>query len=526
MKRTLAIAALAALSAPSYGQGTLSGDFMTNLNVFQNDPEIIEPNNPLYEKMKSGGEGWLSLRYNYNGFTATMRVDAFQNSNLKYLTRPMTAFGIGAFSLNKQFKDLDITAGYIYDQVGSGILFRSYEDRGLLIDNALVGAMAKYKVNENIMIKGFAGQQKNNNGINTFYAPIIKGLNIEGNFSGNKIHVTPGVGMLNRTLDQGSMDAVVSTINSMPVDQRFEPMYNTYAFTGYNTLTWGEFSWYAEGAYKTHEAINVNGVLKDAAGNVEYSTLGWARKGIGVNLSGKRTENFVMRTSPNQTLLDGMMNWQPVVATIRPQRLLARYSPASQDVSEMAYKADVLLAPSDNFNATLTYTHINTLDDQELYREAYADAEYRGFNKWVLYAGIQYMEYNLQVYRNEPFAQPIMYSITPFAEATYRFNAKHSIRTEWEYQHSDQDMGSWLFGLVEFNIAPKFSFALSDMYNIKPTPGNDKTHYYNIFAAYTKGPHRFTLAYVKQVAGINCTGGVCRYEPAFSGLKGTLTTSF
>jgi hypothetical protein len=524
MKKIFLFVAISTLSVHSFAQGTLSGDIMTNLNIFQNDQAIIAPNNPLYEQAKSGGEGWMNLRYNNNGFTATMRVDAFQNSNLKYLTKPMTAYGIGAFSLSKDIGDLSVTAGYIYDQIGSGILFRSYEDRGLLIDNALVGLLMKYKVSKNLSIKGFSGQQKNNNAINTFYAPIIKGINIEGDFAVKKVHLAPGLGMINRTLDQTSMDAIVATINSMPLSDRFVPMYNTYAFTGYNTLTFKNLSWYAEGAYKTHETINNNGTLQDKAGNVEYSTLGWAKKGIALNVSGKRTENFVMRTSPNQTLLDGMMNWQPVVATIRPQRLLARYTPASQDISEMAYKGDVLLAPNDNFNTTLTYTSINTLTGDKLYREAFADAEYRGIKNWIIGGGIQYMEYNLQVYRSEPL--PMMFAITPFAEVTYRFDEKHSIRTEWEYQDSKQDLGSWLFGLVEFNIAPKWSFALSDMYNIKPTPGNEKTHYYNVFTAYTKGPHRFTLAYVKQVAGINCTGGVCRYEPAFSGIKGSITTSF
>jgi len=51
-------------------------------------------------------------------------------------------------------------------------------------------------------------------------------------------------------------------------------------------------------------------------------------------------------------------------------------------------------------------------------------------------------------------------------------------------------------------------------------------HYPNVFMAYTKDANRFTLQYVKQVDGINCTGGVCRYEPAFSGFKIGVTSSF
>ncbi len=122
-----------------------------------------------------------------------------------------------------------------------------------------------------------------------------------------------------------------------------------------------------------------------------------------------------------------------------------------------------------------------------------------------------------------------MLSYIPFFEVVYKIDKKKSIRTEWEFQSTAQDYGSWIFGLVEFNIAPKWSFAVSDMYNVTPgplaPPGNG-LNYYNIFMAFTKGPHRFTLSYVKQVEGINCTGGVCRYEPAFSGIKFGVTSQF
>jgi hypothetical protein len=137
------------------------------------------------------------------------------------------------------------------------------------------------------------------------------------------------------------------------------------------------------------------------------------------------------------------------------------------------------------------------------------------------------MRYNQEIYQIKP-GVPIVESFIPFAEVTYRFDSKHSIRTQWEYQHTEQDFGSWIFGLVEFNIAPKWSFAVSDMYNIDPGPAavTGAHHYYNVFTAFTKGPHRFTASYVKQVEGINCTGGVCRYEPAFSGVRLGITSSF
>ncbi len=528
-----ALLVLACTVSGAAAQGTLSGDLQMNVNFFQRDSSIGATTPTLYDKYLSGGEGWLTFRYNYKGFTAFARIDAFNNSNLKNPTEALTAFGIGAFSLSKEFKNLTITGGYIYDQIGSGILFRAYEDRGLLIDNALVGLHLRYRLGNNLTVKAFTGQQKlvTQSSVSGRYEPIIKGFNAEGDFSaGKKAHLAPGIGILNRTMDENSLNIVESGINAQPLTDRFLPRYNTYAFTGYNTLTVGDFTWYAEGAFKTHEAIKVNDYYYDHDGSVLYSTLGFARKGIAINLTGKRTENFVMRTSPKETLNDGVINWQPVVARLRPQRLIARYTPASQDVSEEAAGADVLISPKENLDITLNYTHINTLTNVKLYREAYAEVEYRSAEKFIVIAGAQYMQYNQDLYQTKPL-YPIVEAITPFAEITYRITPKKSIRVEAEYQHTVQDMGSWAYLLVEYNIAPRWSFTLADMYNTEPRHAGVKTgekgqHYPYVFMAYSQGPHRVTLAYVKQTEGINCTGGVCRYEPAFSGVRLGITSTF
>ena len=545
MKKSAILFLLLALSCRVFAQGTFSGDLMMNLNFFMRDTNIKASGNPLYDNALSGSEGWLSLRYsNTNGFTFFVRADAFNNSNLKYNAQTNTDFGIGAWNATKEFNDLTISIGTIYDQIGSGILFRAYEDRGLLIDNALVGLELKYRLTDKIALKGFTGQQKNNSIINNIinnvrYAPVIKGFNAEGDFNFGKLHLNPGIGVLNRTLDATSMQAVAATINGYELSKRFEPMYNMYAFTAYNTLTYKNLSWYAEGAYKTHEAISeqVNGLtsLVDKPGNVQYTSINYGQKGIALSLSGRRSQDFVMRTSPNETLLAGMLNWQPIVAVLRPMRLMSRYTPASMEVSEMAGTANLLLSPNDVTNFTLTYTHINTIEGQKLYREAYVEGLYQGLDSWIFEGGVQYMEYNILQYQTRASSNnfPIQYAVTPFAEITYKINEKRSLRFEAQYMEAQHDYGSWAFALLEYTVAPKWSISASDMYNIAPNKGTDNlnyknpgNHYYNFFTSYTKGPHRFTIAYVKQVDGINCTGGVCRYEPAFSGVKGTLTTSF
>lgn len=505
--------------------GMLSGDIMINGNFFQRDPSIGASDNPLYDNLLSGTEAWMGLRYSYGTFSAYLRLDGFANSNLKNPVVGMTGFGIGAFTLAKEFNKLTATFGYIYDQIGTGIIFRSYEDRGMLIDNALVGAHLKYQISDGLKIKGFAGQQKN---VFERYQPIIKGAALEGNYSlSEKVFIAPTFGVVNRTLDKVSMDNIVNTINSFPYEDRFVPQYNTYAFTFYNNLSVGNFNWDIEGSYKTSEAINdYNGRLMNRDGTVVYTSLNYATKGFGINVLGKRTENFVMRTSPSETQANGgMINWQPILAQIRPQRLISRYVPASQDLSEQGIAINADFTPKDNYSFNVSYTHINTLDDIKLFREAVVETNILSVPKTIINAGVHYMEYNQDYYQFKP-GVPMVKAITPYAEVTYSFTQLLSGKFSLQYMDTKQDFGSWLYGGMEFSIASKFSFAVSDMWNIKPNGNSEKQHYYNIFASYISGAHRFSIAWVKQVEGINCTGGVCRYEPAFNGLKLNVVSSF
>jgi hypothetical protein len=528
---------LSGLGSVASAQGRLSGDIMTNVNFYIRDTNIGAFDNNLYDNYLSGGEAWLSLRYADNkGFAATVRFDGFQNTNLLIPTSAYTAAGIGAFNLRKEFKKLTIEGGHIYDQIGSGVLWRAYEDRGLLIDNALFGLKLKYQLTDHLKVKGFTGQIKRR-GEFTRYEPIVKALNIETDFGvGEKGYNTLGVGALTRTMDQASIAGVVNSVNGLDSADRFVPKYNTHAGTIYNTLNYGAFTWFVEAAVKSNEAIAFNAEdIYTAPGTSLYSTLGFAVNKLGINAAIKRTENFVMRTSPNETALNGLYNWQPIIAQIRTQRVIARYSPQSQDVSEQAANLNVFYNPTDKLGINVSYTHINTLQDNifteptKLFREAWGEVEYRGFKKFIIHVGAQYMEYNQELYQIQADA-PLVYAFTPFTEVVYKIDKQHSLRMEAQYMETKQDYGSWLFGLLEYNISPKWSFAVTDMYNIKPSgingEGREPTHYPNVFVAYTKGPHRFTGQYVKQVEGINCTGGVCRFEPAFSGFKFGMTSSF
>jgi hypothetical protein len=248
----------------------ISGELQSNINFYENDTSIVVKGNPLYENYKSGSESWLALRYSGdNGFNANVRIDGFQNSNIFNPNNAYTAAGLGMYNISKEWDNLTITAGHIYDQIGSGIIYRAYEDRALLIDNALFGMQLKYQFNDKLNVKAFTGQVRN---LFDKYNPVIKGINFESELDYKKSHFNPGIGLVNRTLDKPSMDKVVSVINALPITERFIPHYNYYAATLYNTLNLGPISWYVEGAFKTQEAINnAQGILVNKNGTVFYT---------------------------------------------------------------------------------------------------------------------------------------------------------------------------------------------------------------------------------------------------------------
>ncbi|MBC8045732.1 MAG: hypothetical protein H7Y00_02965 [Fimbriimonadaceae bacterium] len=510
-----------------FAQSQFSGDLQVNSEFYQPDSVIGATGTPHYDNLKSGLDVWLQLNYQNPsaGLEAGLRLDIFNNSNLHDPGVPYTDQGIGKWYIAKTLNAFKITGGYIYEQFGSGLVYRSYEERPLGIDNALFGLELEYNINENWNIKALAGQQKN---LFDSYNPVLKGVNINGfiPFSDSSIiKIAPGASFLNRTIDEDNMNLIAAAINNYDLEDRFVPKYNMYAGSVYNTLTIKNISWYIEYAMKTHEAIkNASGNLIDTDGNVIYTTLAYSQKGFGITGQFRKANNWVLRTSPNELLLDGIMNYLPALTKQNSLRLTARYQDVAQELGETAYQFNVTYTPKKGYTITANYSDAVSADNIQLWREAYIDLEIRK-SKYKLLVGAQYVLYNQKILEAHPLDTTIT-PITPFTEFTYKFDKKKSLRIELQYQNNDGDYGSWIYGLAEFNIAPKWSFTASDMYNFDPLKTDKALHFPLIAAVYTQKANRFSLSYVKQLEGIVCTGGVCRFEPAFSGLKFQIISTF
>ncbi len=528
----------------------ITGSLQTHGNFFISDSAIGAVNTPQYDHQKFGAESWLNLNYSNWGFDVGVRFDLFNNSNLLNPSASFNGQGIGRWYVHKSIDKFDLTGGYFYDQIGSGIIYRSYEERSLMIDNALFGVKVGYQFNDNWNVRAFTGKQKEQFGT---YSTNIRGAVFEGFIrpdSTKSLTLAPGVGVVARTYNDETIGQIVNTIASYDPIDSIGAQYNTYAATLFNTLSAGPITWYVEGAYKTKDVLfdplalkasGGKGKLRNADGYTIYTSVSYAQNGLGITLEGKRTQDFSFRQNPFVTGVQGAINFLPPMAKQNTYRLTTRFSPATQELGEQALQLDVKYALTKKLSLGLNVSDIRLLDDTELYREITPELTYKYKRKWQLIAGYQRLKYNMAIYQGKPGRAGkdgkadynYVDANTYYTEYLYRFTPRRSIRVEAQYLDTHEEFGSWAFLLAEVGLAPHWLIYASDMYKIPHSeevlPEKeifDNKHFPSVGIVYTHKANRFSIAYVKQVEGINCAGGVCRYEPTFHGVQLRINSSF
>jgi len=541
-------------------QNRITGNLQSNGNFFIADEKIGATGTPQYDYQKFGAESWVNLNYSNWGFDLGLRFDMFNNSNLLNPQGSFSGEGIGRWFIKKKIDKFEASAGYLYDQIGAGIIFRAYEERALLIDNALVGLKVGYNFNENWRIKAFTGHTKRQ--FKT-YDSTVRGAVLEGFIkpdSTKAFTLAPGIGVVARTFGDETVNDIVNTIATYAPQDSTGAQYNTYAATFFNTMTAGNVTWYLETAFKSKDVINDIfapnarggvGKLVNRPGYTVYTSVSYAAHGLGITVEMKRTKDFAFRTVPfpQTPPIQGPLNFLPPMAKQNTYRLTARFSPQTQELGEQAIQIDLKYKINKKLAVGLNISDIQNLDGKELYREITPEFTLKQSKKWQLIGGVQLLHYNMPVYQGKADAKdesdPIEFlgggqadyvdGLTPYAEFLYKFSPRKSMRLEAQYLLTDDEFGSWVNAVAEFGWAPHWLCYVSDMYkiphhNAAEYPASktkyDGLHYPSVGLVYTQKANRFSIAYVKQVEGINCAGGICRFEPTFHGVRLNISSSF
>jgi len=152
---SLLLAILTVSGNAQINQANFTGNIESTFQ-YLNDDSLIGATQPASKGLLNS---YMNVFYTQGNFKAGMRVESYLPRIQGYpATFDGTGIGMRYIGFSNSF--VDVTVGSIYEQFGSGLALRAYEDRGLGYDNMLDGARLILRPKKGITIKGVYGYQR------------------------------------------------------------------------------------------------------------------------------------------------------------------------------------------------------------------------------------------------------------------------------------------------------------------------------------------------------------------------------
>lgn len=534
--------------------GQVHGNFSSDIQYYNEDSAI----GAVVLPQKMGANAWANLIYTNGAFEAGGRFESYTPPLAGYPAGlPYSGSGVGFRYARYTMSDLEVTVGNFFEQFGQGMIFRSYEERYLGVDNAMDGIRVKYRPVPGLMLKGFVGQQRLNFANEAVKGPgTVRGFDAEISLS-------------------EFFDSTWTSANNLILGGSFVSKYqedrdpllelpeNVGAYAVRANFTTPKWNLYAEYAYKINDPNNKNGfIYKDGQGlllNATYSV-----KGFGLSLGAHSFDNMFYQSDRSAaTPFDLNINFLPPLAKQHTYNLPATLYPyATQPNSEWAAQGELFYKWKKGtaiggkygtkiaVNASLAYsqdtTRLGAVDDttaRKGYRsEFFTPGDRRYFQDinvelrkkvsehWELALTYLNVAYDIDIIQGKP-GKSVIYTDMFILEGLHNFSDRTSLRFELQHLSTKQDQGNWATALAELTFSPHWFLAAMDQYNYIGSPeleakGQEQLHYPIGSVGYIRGGNRFQMNYGRQRAGIFCVGGVCRQVPAANGLTLSITSTF
>lgn len=544
----LLVASVAGANAQGIMGGHVTGNIQLDGQISKADSIIGAADVP--EKLLMNARA--DILYTNGNFSAGLRFEAYQNPMLGFNAK-YKGQGVANYFAAYNGERISITAGNFYEQFGSGMILRAYEDRYLGLDNSLLGLNVTLRPFDGVTLKALAGRQR-------YYweygAGLVRGIDGEVNFNSiiksmadSKLRVSMGAGFVSKYEDEQTI--------AFPEDPSYKlnlPL-NVGAGAVRADLAYGNWGFQAEYARKGQDPSIMNDYIY-REGEALMLNLNYSQKGLSANIQAKRVDNMSFKSVRSESGEMLYINYIPSITKQHTYAFLSMYPYATQTTGEMGLQADLMYKfKKDSFlggkygtdihlngsvitgidtnqvggAGTLGYTTPSYLATGDLY---YADASLeiakKLNSKFKLTCTYGYQIFNPVV---EGHTGDLHHNHVVVGDLTWKVNKKNVLRFEAEWMGSDSKYdadvddkrcGDWIMGLVEYNFTSAWFVSVSDQYAYKDGIGN----YYNVSVGYTHGATRMQLGYGKQREGLLCIGGVCRQVPASNGLTFSLTTSF
>ncbi len=425
-------------------------------------------------------------------------------------------WGIPNVYVKGKLKNLEITGGSFYEQFGSGFILRTYEERSLGIDNSLLGGRVVYTPYKGIRLKALAGVQR------TYWKlekNAITGADVEldidewsKSMQERGLRFGLGASWVNKHEDADQIVMADAT-------HRYNFPAFVNAFDARVRLQQGGFSLLGEYAHKTQDPSAENG-YNYKAGNVGMLSASYSKRGMSFLAQAKRSKLMSFRSQRNVPAIcrAAYINHLPAFTMDHTYALAALYPYATQPNGEWAYQASAAytfkkktaLGGKYGMTAKLNFSHVRE-GSTTFYQDINLQLERKLTKKFKLNFMYMNQRYNKTVIEGEG---GMVNSNIFVVEGKHQFNRKHTLRFEGQFLHTPDDEKDWLYALVEYSFMPHWMITVADMYNV----GVTNRHYYQGLVTYNIKSHRIQLGYVRNRAGYNCSGGVCRRVPASKGV--------
>ncbi|MFZ4739808.1 MAG: DUF6029 family protein [Bacteroidales bacterium] len=528
--------------------GSVQGNFQLDAQYYQKDSTIGA--NEVSEKMLMNA--FANIIYSNGNFSAGLRYESYRNPMLGFDPR-YKGSGIAYRYATYKVDDFDITIGNFYEQFGSGMIFRSYEERNLGYDNAMDGIRVNFNPIQGIMLKAVIGTQR-------FFWDVGPGIVRGGDAEFALNDIIPSFSDCRTKLTLGG--SIISKYQPseeilFDVSKKYNLPENVAAFAGRMNISRGKINVNAEYAYKTNDPNSENSFIY-RHGEALLVSASYSKKGLGIILTGKRVDNMAFKSKRTEVGNMLNINYLPTLTKQHAYSLSAIYPYATQPNGEMGIQGEIvysipkntLLGGKYGVEIKLNYSRATSIekDTSGLNIKGYEGGT-KGYRSNFFEFGneLYFQDFNIEISKkinnrlkgslswvnliyNEQIIEgheaPSVYANVFIADINYKITPLKSIRTEIQHLSTKQDEGNWVMGMLEYSIAPLWFFSISDQYNYGNEIDVKKIHYYNIGVGYNKNSSRIQMSYGKQREGILCVGGVCRQVPAAYGFNLTITSSF
>lgn len=513
-------------------KGYLSGSFETNTNYYKKDGKT----SAVVPDGKSGSNNYLKLDYYNDRFSAGLQMEAYAPVLVGYPS-DLKGAALTNYYVKWADDDFSVTAGSFYEQFGSGLLFRSWEDRALGLNNAIMGARITYSYKDIVALKALWGMPR--------FGMKFSQTQVKGADASFAVSNLAGWQNIYWALEGSVLDRYEALDDKRILDG-CSP--NTVGWSARTNLEANGFylkAEYVDAGQKYYYNTSYSGegqMYHRKRGNAQLIETGYNGHGLGVNMSLRRLEwmDSKVLTESNSTV--NMLNYVPAMCTQYTYMLatLHPYGARTGEISsrftnsgEIGGQLDVFynfrrgskiggkrgMRVHANFSTYHTIAQEGTFKaGNMLFRDLSVDIERQWTKKFK-----STLLWSMQEYSPKYGANKTTWLSNIFvADMLYKFNSSFSTRLELQYLTTQEDNKDWMAAMLEVSFAPHWSLYVSDMYN----HGMTKVHYYNGGVSYTKSRTRVALNYGRFREGLLCSGGVCRQIPAYTGANLSVTMSF